>query len=395
MRIAIVTQGYLQGGGVATIVSALREGLAQHDHAVDVHDLAASTRDSYSRRVLKPRSWGVSALGPWVSESDPHVRSWGANWVEVESSRYRPRRELTDALRAYDLVQVVSGAAMLGLVARDIACPPVLQIATTIGAERRAQFNGMPWVKSAIKRATLPAIQRLERQGLLVARCVLVENSAMRAWVQSQTEAPVHTVYFGPDGRVFRAPARWCAEGPIAAFGRLAEPRKNWPAAVEAFERYVELTGDRDRRLRFIGRGPVSPQLERRIACSPLRALIDVAVDLEISGVVDALRSASVFLQVSHEEGLGIAGLEAMACGLPVVATNTVGSREYVRSGENGFLIEIGPGMGSAAARALALTLGSGDGPKLAERARLTATRFSAEAALSAVLAIYSQLVDS
>ena len=61
----------------------------------------------------------------------------------------------------------------------------------------------------------------------------------------------------------------------------------------------------------------------------------------------------------SIKEGLPRAALEAMAMGVPVVATRVTGTREAVRHGETGLLVELGDVAGLAAA--LALLIGHPD----------------------------------
>lgn len=51
---------------------------------------------------------------------------------------------------------------------------------------------------------------------------------------------------------------------------------------------------------------------------------------------------AHVFVLPSYNEGMSVATLEAMACGLPVVVSRTPGTEELVREGENGFTFEWG-----------------------------------------------------
>lgn len=50
------------------------------------------------------------------------------------------------------------------------------------------------------------------------------------------------------------------------------------------------------------------------------------------------LWAADVFLFPSRREGLGMAALEALSSGVPVIAADNRGTREYMRHGENGFL---------------------------------------------------------
>jgi glycosyltransferase involved in cell wall biosynthesis len=80
------------------------------------------------------------------------------------------------------------------------------------------------------------------------------------------------------------------------------------------------------------------------------RALRERCRRLEIAGNVDfvgfqhpaTLRKGDIFVLTSETEGLSIAMLEAMACGLPVVVTDVGELGELVRDGENGYLIEVG-----------------------------------------------------
>jgi glycosyltransferase involved in cell wall biosynthesis len=56
--------------------------------------------------------------------------------------------------------------------------------------------------------------------------------------------------------------------------------------------------------------------------------------------IVNFLRSSDIFILPSLAEGLSNALLEAMACGLPVVATNIGGTNEVIKNGVNGILVE-------------------------------------------------------
>jgi N-acetyl-alpha-D-glucosaminyl L-malate synthase BshA len=61
-----------------------------------------------------------------------------------------------------------------------------------------------------------------------------------------------------------------------------------------------------------------------------------------VDDVADVLRGADLFLLPSQSESFGLAALEAMACGVPVVATRTGGVPEVVTDGETGYLTPIG-----------------------------------------------------
>jgi glycosyltransferase involved in cell wall biosynthesis len=87
--------------------------------------------------------------------------------------------------------------------------------------------------------------------------------------------------------------------------------------------------------------------------------------------LVRLYQGAALLAYAPHEEPFGLAVLEAMACGLPVVAVGEGGVRETVRHGENGLLTPRDEEQFSAALKSLlanqelALTLG-GEGRRIA-----------------------------
>jgi glycosyltransferase involved in cell wall biosynthesis len=79
--------------------------------------------------------------------------------------------------------------------------------------------------------------------------------------------------------------------------------------------------------------------------------LEDVVRFLSFRGDVEEILCASdVFVLPSHREGMPRSILEAMAMGLPVVATQVRGAREEVQDGINGLLVDVGDHEGLAAA---------------------------------------------
>jgi glycosyltransferase involved in cell wall biosynthesis len=68
----------------------------------------------------------------------------------------------------------------------------------------------------------------------------------------------------------------------------------------------------------------------------------DVRFFGKVDRVADILRGADVFLLPSQTESFGLAALEAMACGVPVIATRVGGLPEVVVDGETGYLLPVG-----------------------------------------------------
>src|SRR5262249_30250219 len=62
----------------------------------------------------------------------------------------------------------------------------------------------------------------------------------------------------------------------------------------------------------------------------------------ESSGVFPLLKACDVFVLPSRSEGFSNALIEAMACGLPCVATRVGGNPEAIEDGKNGYLVDSG-----------------------------------------------------
>lgn len=101
-------------------------------------------------------------------------------------------------------------------------------------------------------------------------------------------------------------------------------------------------------KLVLIGDGPMRPHIEA------LSQGLPVHFAGELPDVVSALQGSSVFLFPSETESFGLAALEAMSCGLPVIASRTGGLPELIDDGVTGFLQSVGDVSGMAD-RALAL----------------------------------------
>jgi glycosyltransferase involved in cell wall biosynthesis len=94
-----------------------------------------------------------------------------------------------------------------------------------------------------------------------------------------------------------------------------------------------------DVRFFICGRGPLLHDLERKARKVGLQRRIVFLGYLERDRLIQVYQNAAVHIVPSHYEGLPTVLLEAMSCGLPVVATNIGGNNEVISSGLNGFLV--------------------------------------------------------
>jgi N-acetyl-alpha-D-glucosaminyl L-malate synthase BshA len=113
----------------------------------------------------------------------------------------------------------------------------------------------------------------------------------------------------------------------------------------------------------FVGDGPERPAAEA--LAEELGLLPDVRFLGKVDAVADLLRCADLFLLPSASESFGLAALEALACGVPVVATDVGGLPDVVQDGVTGALVPVGD-TEALAGRSVAL---------LSDPARLATTR--------------------
>lgn len=93
-------------------------------------------------------------------------------------------------------------------------------------------------------------------------------------------------------------------------------------------------------KLLLIGDGPERPNLER--LCRDLGVQDDVRFLGKLDVIEEVLSVSDLFLLPSEKESFGLAALEAFACEVPVISSNTGGIPEVNIHGKTGFLSNVG-----------------------------------------------------
>lgn len=91
---------------------------------------------------------------------------------------------------------------------------------------------------------------------------------------------------------------------------------------------------------RIIGDGELRGELEKQINGAGLSEIAEITGWLDHDQVIRHLSDSDIYVSSSINEGMSIALLEAMACGLPIVATDVIGNGEVVKDGSVGFLVK-------------------------------------------------------
>ena len=185
----------------------------------------------------------------------------------------------------------------------------------------------------------------------LIHRYIAVSQD-LAQWLTETVEVPivkVKQIYNGVDQQVFApgwvtisAPANFTANDLqiIGTVGRLAEV-KDQLTLIEAFGRLVQgCSTQQALRLMIVGGGPMYQTLCAKITALGLDEYIWMTGDRE--DIPELLRMMDVFVLPSLGEGVSNTLLEAMATGLPLIATRVGGNPELIEDGINGRLVPVG-----------------------------------------------------
>ena len=160
----------------------------------------------------------------------------------------------------------------------------------------------------------------------------------------SVPESRIEVVPNFVDTRIYRPGLEPCHRATLAPDGEKIvmhisnfRPVKRVEDVVDIFARVL---GEIPSRLVLVGDGPDLPRARAKVEELGIR---DRVIFLgEYTPVQELLSCSDLFLLPSGSESFGLAALEAMACGSPVVASRVGGLPEVIIDGETGYLCEVG-----------------------------------------------------
>lgn len=145
-------------------------------------------------------------------------------------------------------------------------------------------------------------------------------------------------------------------------------------------------------KLIMVGDGPERTKAEFR--CRELGLCDDVLFLGNVKNPAEALAVADLFLLPSEAESFGLAALEAMACGVPVISTNTGGLPEVNRHGVTGMMSHVGD-VEDMAKNALYIIEDENRLNKFRVKAKERAAEFSIEKILPQYEALYNSVLET
>ncbi len=263
----------------------------------------------------------------------------GAWLPELEFTHYVTTAHWQRLIDSCDACVSVAGNVLAATAFFQSGKPFVAWVATDWAGDRKDRVRGFSWPRKVLDQwVNGPVLRRYERRLLNAGTILSLSDYTARTlgaiagprFHSRILPMPVRADHFSP------APAAVVPRR-IGFCGRIDDPRKNIPLLLEALA------------LMNRGEAPVTAML---IGGKPTRAMLESVMRLQLSERVTfvphvppadmpaLLQTLDVFVLPSHQEGLCIAALEAMACGVPVVSTRCGGPEEFVIPGQTGQLVD-------------------------------------------------------
>ncbi len=145
---------------------------------------------------------------------------------------------------------------------------------------------------------------------------------------------PISIIPNGVDLDYFKPCERDWSSSHLLFIGRVVY-QKGLDLLVRALSHLKKLSWD----LSIVGDGSYKEQLLSQIDDNQLSDRVHILGWRSKEELLSNLAHANIFINPSRHEGMPNAVLEAMACGLPIIASRIAGNEDLVRHGENGLMI--------------------------------------------------------
>jgi glycosyltransferase involved in cell wall biosynthesis len=344
MRVLLVSDMYARPDRVISATFFHRQALEVTRLGVDV-------------RVLCPLP---AFPGRWPKEARhrPHVDRYELDGISVTRAWFQKplpfgpaarlggylvrralRRHVEDIRREFDF-DLLHGIRLFPIVSSLVPIAAEMN-RPLLGLAMGADAHTHPYRSRGIRRLTRRAIECSDRVAAVsraLGREVLELGVPMK---------PVSTIYNGVDTAQFapssgeRSAARMALGLPRDGIGICTvcrvESEKGLGELAEAF-RSVQQAHPKSW-LVVVGDGEYRSKLKAWVETQDLGSRVFLAGARPHEDVPRWLNAADLFVLASHNEGLPNVVLEAMACGLPVVATDVGGTSEAVVHGRTGLLV--------------------------------------------------------
>ncbi len=265
----------------------------------------------------------------------------GARWSFWEPGHYKfTQKQWEEALKDFDYVFVVSATPIAGHPAALLNKKYVIWISTSYTHDRAQRVQELKGIRALINRLAEPRMKKIEKTILQKASYIYPLSSYSQSQFE-EAQGKLLSDYLITGYPLDFSKIKYTAqtqEKNIITVGRFNDPRKNIDMLIKSFE--IICTKIPTARLFVIGQRPSAETLKkyRNLPCFKNITFTGVVAPRDLKHFY---KQARLMLITSHQEGFGIAGLEALAYGIPVISTDCGGPRDYVIDGQTGYLVDV------------------------------------------------------
>ncbi len=327
-------------GGVAIKTRILADYLRSRGHKVTIAHYATFTHGSNLNVSLKniAKKWKPT-VSRYKAFGDHDCIAIGCLFPELEATYTQSSKRWHQIIRENDRHIAVSGTIVPATPFVKLGLPHLIWCASDVIGDRIDRRSSMGFLRKLYDNYIVTPLLCKQEKAILKGTGYicgvspftiksLTNQTSSDSERFSEMPIPVDTSKFFPESGFKR--------GRIGFVGRLNDPRKNINLLFDVAE--ILKFNETNFELYLAGIG--GEYFKEQVQIRGLENNIKFVGQLSEKKLLDFYQSLDLFVIPSHQEGLAIVGLEAMATGLPIVSTRCGGPEAYVRDQKNGFLVD-------------------------------------------------------
>lgn len=335
MKKAMISTWYGDFGGIGAMMDCLVGILQKNGYSITKVFTAPYRAYPNLSVPFWKMGWRRPKYQDTVESGIRHV-AIGVVAPEFEIPYYLPQKIWHQLIQEHDIHLTISGNCLAAYPFIACGIPTLVWAATPYFEDKKDRVRQWPFIRRWIDRYLIsPVGCILEKKILRQARVLSLSRYTARSFQDRIPNKKFAVLPFPIDEKIFHPRGRRNNGYEVGFAGRLDDPRKNLDLLIKACA--ISFKEFPDFKLKLLG-GEPSAALVGELKKTGLWKHAEWFPYGKRESTAEFYRGLDLFVIPSHQEGLCIAGLEAMASGCVVVSTRCGGPEEYIREGENGFL---------------------------------------------------------